>query len=58
MFCKSLAISLASVALPYFLEPLSTAQIFTGKDKMCFDFPCDLNVKLFSAQDEFKVLII
>lgn len=47
MFCKSLAISLSSLALPYFLEPLSTAHFFKGKDKMCFDFPCDLNVKLF-----------
>jgi hypothetical protein len=57
-FVKSLAVSLASLALSYFLGPLATAHFLKEKDEMCFDVPCNLYVKLFfSAQDEFKVLI-
>jgi len=50
-FVKSLAISLASLPLPYSLGPLTTALFFWEKDKTCFDFPCNLHVTLFFSTE-------
>ena len=54
-FIKSLAVSLASLPLPYSLGPLSAAHFLEEKYKMSFNFPCNLYVKFsfFSPTPEW-----